>query len=182
MNLVKKKHTHKHLRSINGINLIWLLSTSSFCSSLIKLYNCLDDNKFNINLTFSSFKVNLTTALIRGESRKVRNGRPGHLLAIYMHTNYLTEHSLKLIQNFKEKKGWPRSTQPNSKSVHADVLEGTPVSAGEINIKFFFVSKINQNLLNFLSYLFSCVVSPAVFRTLKSVELSINFKRTQLSA
>ena len=45
-------------------------------------------------------------------------------------------------------------------------------------MKFFFVSKINQNLLNFLSYLFSCVVCPAVFRTLKSVELSINFKRT----
>ena len=98
-----------------------------------------------------------------------------------MHTIYFTEHFFKLIQNFPEKKG--PSTQPNPKSVHADVLEGTPVSAGEIEIKFFFVWKINQNLLNFLSYLFSCVVSPAVFRTLKSVELSINFKRTpQLSA
>ena len=51
------------------------------------------------------FKVHLTTALIRGESRKFRNGRPGHLPAIYMHTIYLTEHSLKLIQNFKEKRG-----------------------------------------------------------------------------
>ena len=87
------------------------------------------------------FKVHLTTALIRGESRKFRNGRPGHLPAIYMHTIYLTEHSLKLIQNFKEKKGWPRSTQPNPKSVHADVLEGTPVSAGETKIEFFFASR-----------------------------------------
>ena len=126
---------------------------------LIKLYNCLDDKKFNINLTFSSFQSSFNNSFDQGRIQKIQKRAAG-TLASYIHAYYLfTEHSLKLIQNFKEKKGWPRSTQPNPKSVHADVLEGTPVSAGETKMKFFFVSKINQNLFNFLSYLFSCVVS-----------------------
>ena len=105
INLIKKNNNKKQTPQINKRYKSHLTSIYIIILRLIKLYNCLDDKKFNISLIFSSFQSSFNNSFDQGRIQKIQKRAAG-TLASYIHAYYLfTEHSLKLIQNFKEKRG-----------------------------------------------------------------------------